>query len=224
MKIKQVGNALHIVTQDASAVMPMTTKEETTKAINTLIEVIYQATHTNTELQKSVLSEDLVESFDTKDSQALLNDLMMNVPSHVVKSAKDSIAFAPSALQPQVLKHFATAISRVYKDAAEMVLSANDTTLLARSLLQKSILIGRDVELLNDAIDAPLEKMKAIKQERVLRKSVLKSGVSQGETMAKLKYGEFDNDVLDTARSIQKARNVSDTKRKAIKDALRASK
>jgi hypothetical protein len=42
--------------------------------------------------------------------------------------------------------------------------------------------------------------------------------------MAKLKYGEFDNDVLDTARSIQKARNVSDTKRKAIKDALRASK
>lgn len=224
MKIKQVGNALHVVTKDSSAVMPMTTKEETAKVINTLIEVIYQATHTNTELQKSVMSEALVESFDTKDNQALLNDLMMNVPSHIVKSAKDSIAFAPSALQPQVLKHFANAIARTYKDAAEMVLSANDTTLLARSLLQKSILIGRDVELLSDAIDAPLEKMKSIKQERIMRKSVLKAGVSQGETMAKLKYGEFDKDVLDTARSIQKARNVTDTKRKAIKDALRASK
>jgi hypothetical protein len=125
------------------------------------------------------------------------------------------------------MKHFAQAISRVYKDAAEMVLSSNDSTLLARSLLQKSILIGRDVELLADKIDEPLEKMKAIKQERVLRKSVLRKGVEQGQLLAKAKYGEFDTDVLDTARSIQSARNVTEAKSnhksKAIKNALRIS-
>ena len=228
MKIKQVGNALHIITKDASAVMPMTNKQETEKAINTLIEVIYQASHTNAELQKSVMDDNLVEGFETQSNLALLNDLMVNIPNHVVKSSKDSISYAPTALQPQVMKHFANAISRVYKDAAEMVLSANDTTLLARSLLQKSILIGRDVELLSDKLDEPLEKLKSIKQERILRKSVLKAGVKQGETLAMAHYGTFDKDVLDTARSIQKARNTAETKdkskQKAIKDALRASK
>lgn len=227
MKIKKVGNALHIVTKDASLVMPMTNDQETEKVINTLIETIYQASHVNAELQKSVMDDDLAENFSVEANLPLLNDLMMNVPSHVVKSAKESIQFAPSALQPQIMKHFANAIARTYKDCAEMVLNAPDGTLLARSLLQKSVLIGRDVELLSDKLDEPLQKMKSIKAERVMRKSVLAKGVAQGELLAMNRYGTFDKDVLDTAKSIQKARsttqNEAKAKAKAIKNALRAT-
>ena len=224
MKIRQVGNALHIVTKDASSVMPMDTKEDISKVINTLIEVIYKATHTNTELQKSVMDDSLVEGFETESNLALLNDLMMNVPTHITKSAKDSLEFSPSALQPQVMKSFATAISRVYKDCAEMANNTTDTTLLSRSLLQKSILISRDIDLLADKIDEPLNKLKSIKQERILRKSVLKDGVKQGEILAKTKYGEFNNDVLLTARSIQNAKDKVLDKDKAIKNAKRVSR
>lgn len=227
MKIKKIGNALHIVTKDASAVMPMSTPQEIDQCVNTLIEVIYKASHENTELAKRVMDDQWVENYDISSSLPLLNDVMMNVPSHVSKSVKDSIQFAPNALQPQILKHFAHAISRVYKDAAEMALSTNDPTFLARSLLQKSVLIGRDVELLSEKLDEPLEKMKTVKQERVLRKSVLKEGVKQGETLAMAHYGTFDKDVLETARSIQKARDVTEildkTKRKAVRNALRIS-
>jgi CxxC motif-containing protein len=224
MKIKKIGNALHINTEHGSSVMPMTTEAEVDKVINTLVEVIYQAKHTNTELTKSVSDDLLVESFDTADSKALLNDTLMNVPSHVVKSVSDSISFAPVSLQPQVIKHFANAISRVYKDCAEMVLNAPDGTLLARSLLQKSILIGRDVEMMNEKLDEPLNKMKSIKRERLLRKSVLKAGVEQGEILAKNHYGEFDNEVLETARTIQKARNVKKSKEAVLTRARRVAK
>lgn len=225
MKIKKIGNALHIVTGEDSVIVPMSTPSEIEKCTNTLIEVIYQVSHKNAELEKLVANDSLVESYDTKSSLPLLNDVLMNVPSHVSKSAKDAIQFAPSALQPQVIKQFANAISRVYKDAAEMILASDDSTLLARSLLQKSVMIGRDVELLADKLDEPLQKVKAIKFEREMRKSVLRKGVEQGKLQAMTHYGSFDKDVLETARSIQSARNVtegkSQQKQKAIKDALR---
>lgn len=225
MRIKKVGNALHINTDEGSSVLPMSTDAEITKCANTLIEVIYQLSHANKELEKRVMNDSFVGSYSVESNLPLLNDIMMNVPSHVSKSAKDSMQFAPSALQPQILKHFTNAISRVYKDAAEMVLSTNDTTLLARSLIQKSLLISRDVELLSDKLDEPLQKMKAIKQEREITKTVLRKGVEQGKLIAMTHYGSFDKEVLETARSIQSARNVTEnrkeTKNKAIKDALR---
>lgn len=224
LKIKLIGEALHISTNGQSSIMPMTNKSETEKVINTLIEVIYTASHTNDELKKSVMDDDLIEGFDTSANLPLLNDLMMNVPSHITKSAKDSLEFSPSALQPQVMKSFANAISRVYKDCAEMANNTTDTTLLSRSLFQKSLLISRDVELLADKIEEPLNKLKSIKNERILRKSVLKEGVKQGEILTKAKYGEFDNNVLSTARSIQNAKDKVLDMDVAIKNAKRVSR
>jgi hypothetical protein len=108
-----------------------------------------------------------------------------------------------------------------------MVLECSDTNLLYRSLVQKSGFISRDVEMLSEKLDEPLEKVKRLQVERQLSKDILHRGVEQGKIATLAHYGTFDKDVLDTARSIQKARNTADIidkrQKKAIKSAIKTS-
>jgi hypothetical protein len=229
LKIKKIGNAIHFVNGDVSSVMPMTNEKETEVVINTLIEAVYQSTHKNEELQKSFdrSVDAIVTEYATEEIQPLLKDVTRNIPSYIVKSIDDSLSCAPKHLQGQVVKSHAIALARVYKDVAEMVLECSDTNLLYRSLVQKSGFITRDVEMLAEKLSEPLEKVKRLQVERQLSKDILHRGVEQGKIATLAHYGTFDKDVLDTARSIQKARNIASIidkrQKKAIKSAIKTS-
>ena len=224
LKLKRVGNALHIINGDSVGTMPLTTSVEIHKAIDTMAEVVYQVTTANQELKKSVNSTDLVEEYSLSSIQSLFDDVTLNIPSHICADLTKALQNVPQHLQGQALKALATLTARVYSDAAEQILLADDTRLLSKSLAKKAVTIGKDVELVSAKLDEPLEKIKKVRYENAIRKDLLKKGVAQGELIAKTKYAGITADTLETAAAITKAKRVTaDSKEKLAKSIRHAN-
>lgn len=224
LKIKRVSNAIHIITDTASAIMPMTTQQETMKAMDTLIETIYQISHVNADLQKSVMDGSVVESYETKSTDALFDDVTLNIPSHVCKDLRKALECAPSHLQGQILKAVASVTSKIYRDCAEQIIQADDATLLSKSLLKKSMTITKDIELLADKLDEPLMALKHAQYEKAVKKDLLSKGFQQGVTVTKAKLAGVDNEVIETATAIVKAKSVQADEKKSLSSAIKAAK
>jgi hypothetical protein len=90
--------------------------------------------------------------------------------------------------------------------------------------MAKSALLSRDLEMLADDIEAPLETVKTAKRDQMIKKSVSKDLFNQGATVTKLKYGTLDSDVLDIARGIQDARDVTKADKETLAKAIRTAK
>jgi hypothetical protein len=209
LKIKTQENQLIITNEGEVSVMDISKVETAHKAIQTLSKALEQAVRSNVELQKTAYLEETPETFDIAGTEPLLRDVTMNVPSHVTKNIKSAMTFAPNHLQSQVVKNTVNALAQVYKDAGEMVLNCSDTTLLSKSLFQKSLLIKRDLELLEEQLDAPLNQIKAIKMEKQMRKDVLSKGIEQGKLIAKNQgYFGIDQDTLEIAAALNKTKSV----------------
>lgn len=227
MKIKRVSNALHVITENGSSVMPMTNTQEINKAMDTLIEVIYQTSHANQELKKSVMDDTLVEQFDTTNITPLIGDVCLNIPSQIEKEINKAVSLSPSHLQGQLLKSMVNITAKIYADASEQIQLADDSRLLSKSLAAKANTLRKDLELMNEKLDEPLERVKRMKYERTVSKELLRKGVEQGDLLARIKYGTIDAETLETAAAISKAKEVIQDQKsnldKAIKNARSVS-
>jgi hypothetical protein len=229
LKIKKQSNQLIITNDGEVSILDVANLESAHKAIDVLSKALESTHRSNIDLQKASNVEERPESFDATSVEPLFRDLTMNVPSQVTKGVKSALNYAPSHLQSQVLKSAVESIAQVYKDAGEMVMNCSDTTLLSKSLFQKSMLIKRDIELLEDQLDAPLNQLKAIKLEKSMRSAILKKGIEQGKTIAKNQgYFGIDQETLETAAALNKTKSVLNEKKidadTAIKNAFNALK
>ncbi len=226
LKLKRVAKALHIITPNGSSVLPMDNESNTNKAVDTLIEFCYKLSHTNAELQKSVMDDELVESFNNS-VEPLVDAVCLNIPSTIEKQIVSAISCAPSHLQGQLLKSMVEITAKIYADASEQIQLADDSRLLSKSLAAKANTLRKDLELMNEKLDEPLERVKRMKFERTVSKELLRKGAEQGDLAARAKYGTIDQETLETAAAINKAKEViadkSDALDKAIKNARSVS-
>lgn len=224
MKIKRVSNALHVITENGSSVMPMTNTQEINKAMDTLIEVIYQTSHANQELKKSVMDDTLVEQFDTTNITPLIGDVCLNIPSQIEKEINKAVSLSPSHLQGQLLKSMVNITSKIYADASEQILLAQDIHLLSKSLVAKSNTLKKDLDLMADKLDEPLEVVKRMNFEKSVKKELLRKGAEQGALAARSKYGTINQETLETAAAINKAKKVVADKADRLSDAISSAR
>lgn len=224
LKLKRVGQALTILTEDGSSIMPLVTQKDNEKCIDTLCEMIYRVSHRNSELQKSVMDDTLVESFATDETEALTEAVCMNIPSHLERDIEKALSFAPRHLQTQLLKQLAILTSKVFSDASEQVLLANDNMLLSKSLAAKSRTIVKDVDLLSEKLDESLEQIKRMNFEKSVKKELLRKGAEQGALAARSKYGTINQETLETAAAINKAKKVVADKADRLSDAISSAR
>jgi len=135
------------------------------------------------------------------------------------------LSTSPYHLQGQQLKSTVNAVASVYDELAQMLLASNgDTISLARSLMAKSAHIKRDVELVSDFLDAPLNSIKRFKAEKELREDLMQKGAMREQA----KLGTVNQEVLNLAKTIGNARkttaDIQERKDDAVKNAKRIAK
>lgn len=224
LKITQDSKNLIIKNSGDVSVVDISNLENAHKAIQTLASALMKTNQANADLQKSI-GDELPEGFDSEASFPLFRDLTLNIPSQVSKGIKSAMAYSPTHLQAQVLKNAVQSIAQVYKDAGEMIMNSTDTTLLSKSLFQKSMLIKRDLELLEEQLDAPLNQIKQIKMEKAMRSAILKKGIEQGKLIAKTEgYVGIDSETLEMASALNKTKKVLKDKHARNAQALESAK
>ena len=225
LKIKKQNDHQLLISNDADVtLLEIGTLAGAHKAIDTLSSVILELRKANESIGANL--QDYPEAFSSESVEPLLRDVTMNIPSHITKSIKKSVETSPSHLQGETIKSVLQGIAQVYKDAGEMVMSCTDTTLLSKSLFQKSMLIKRDLELLEEQLNAPLEKIKLVKLEKSMRSQVLSKGIDQGRRLAKLEsgYAGIDQDTFDTAKALNKAKGVLKSKKSSLDEAIKSAR
>ncbi len=224
LKIEKQANNLIIKNDGDVSVLDVSTLANAHQVIATLSAALEKSTQANHDLQKA-MGHEMVEEYAIEKSLALFRDVTMNVPSQVSKGIKSSLSFAPSHLQGQVLKHVTKSMAQIYKDAAEMVMACDDTNLLYKSLIQKAAFILRDVELLSEKMDEPLERIQQIKLEKSMRNHILQKGISQGKAIAKAEgYVGIDAATLETAAALNKTKTVLKDNENRLNSAIKSAK
>lgn len=226
LKIKRSNDHIIIITDTGTATMSLTDRQAINKSVDTLIEVIERVTHENNDL--SALRTEDVERFDTKSVNALFRDTTSHFTALTRKSVEEALSFSPAYLQAESLRNQVKSLANAYKDCAETVLSSNgDNIAVGKSLYAKAHAVLRDLDLLDDQLSAPLNKLKAIKMEKSMRKEILRKGIAQGKQIARTEFSGLTADTVDTAVALNKVKNLLNdrkTKRdKIISDAKKIS-
>jgi len=227
LKLKRQDDQVVIMVDGETAAMPLTDKASVNKAIDSLLEVVHKMQHELRDL--NALRYDDAERYETKSVNALFRDTTSHFTASTRNNVEAAISFSPAYLQAENLRNQVKAIANTYKDCAETVLASNgDTLSIGKSLYAKSTAILRDLDLLEPQLSAPLEKLKAIKMEKSMRKEILRKGIEQGKQIANAGFSGMTSDTLQTAVALNKAKAVlgdKKTKReKIIRDAQRISK
>lgn len=227
LKIKQSLNQLIISNDGEVVTLPLDTLDNAKVVISTLSKAVQDCTAANAALQQSLVDDTETYSL-TQHSLALFNDATKNIASAIANHAKKSLETSPAHLHGVQLKSSTAAIAAVYDEVGAMLLNAtnqNDTITIAKSLMAKAAHIRRDVNLISEALDAPLENLKRIKAQKRLEKELVEKGIKIGSDRTKIALaGTMNSDVLDTAKAIVASRKVADLKRdrkaKAVAKAL----
>jgi hypothetical protein len=224
LKIKRSNGALNVTNDGDVAVLPLTNLQEAIVAIDTLTKGITTVVHQNYELQQSIMLDE--ETYSIKSSEAVFSDATRNVGTAVTKALKSALATAPLHLQGEQTKATVSAVAAVYAEVADMLIAAqgSDNYSIAKSLLAKSTHIKRDLDLVEDALNAPMLNVKRIKAEKALRSELTEKGIKIGSQRERYKMANVDNDVLDTAQAIVAAKKVTDTVNKRKDDILKNAK
>lgn len=224
LKIKRAHNALHVTNDGEVAVLPLTNLQESIIAIDTLSKGITEVVHQNFALQQSIMLDE--ESYSTKSSEAVFADATRNVGSNVTKALKSALSTSPLHLQGEQTKATVSAVAAVYAEVADMLIAAqgSDTYTIAKSLLAKATHINRDLDLVNEALNAPMMNIKRIKAEKALRTELTEKGIKIGSQRERYKMANVNNDVLDTAQAIVAAKKVTSIIEKRHDDALKNAK
>jgi hypothetical protein len=227
LKLKRQDDQVVIMVDGETAAMPLTDKASVNKAIDSLLEVVHKMQHELRDL--NALRYDDAERYETKSVNALFRDTTSHFTASTRHNVEQAMSFSPAYLQAENLRNQVKAIANAYKDCAESVLSSNgDTLAVGKSLYAKSTAILRDLDLLEPQLSAPLDKLKAIKMEKSMRKEILRKGIDQGKQIAKAQFQGMTNDTLETAVALNKAKNVLNDKKtkrdKIIREAQRISK
>lgn len=227
LKLKRSGDQVIILANGETATMSLSDKESVHKTVDSLLEVVQRVQHELNDL--NAMRHEDAESYDTKGVSALFRDTTSHFTAATRHNVEQALSFSPAYLQTQNLRNQVKALANAYKDAAESVLSSNgDTLQVGKSLYAKSTAILRDLDLLEPQLQAPLEKLKAIKLEKSMRQDILRKGIEQGKMIANAGFSGMTNDTLETAAALNKAKAVLNSKKtkrdQIIRDAQRVSK
>lgn len=224
LKIKQSNNNLVITNMGEAAVLDISTLENAKQAIGMLTKAYEQVYFINQSLKENAAT---TEEYSIKSIEPLFHDAFTNVPETVTKSAKDALKFTPPLLQGLAVEKQAELVRNIYNQLGNSLLqnSGVDTITLAKSYLAKAAHIQNDLSLLKDQLHASVSTLKSIQLEKKLKEEVEAKAIAKGEQRTKAKYGTLNEEVLDTARSIVKAKEITkqkqDTLDNAVKGALR---
>lgn len=227
LKLKRSGDQVIILANGETATMSLSDKASVHKTVDSLLEVVQRVQHELNDL--NAMRHEDAESYDTKGVSALFRDTTSHFTAATRHNVEQALSFSPAYLQTQNLRNQVKALANAYKDAAESVLSSNgDTLQVGKSLYAKSTAILRDLDLLEPQLQAPLEKLKAIKLEKSMRQDILRKGIEQGKMIANAGFSGMTNDTLETAAALNKAKAVLNSKKtkrdQIIRDAQRISK
>lgn len=223
LKLKRTQTELRIINGGDMVSLPLVNMSDAVVVIDTLTKAVTDVVYENEMLQKSMLNNE--ESYDTRSAEAVFNDVTKNVGSSISRGLKSALATSPYHLQGQQLKSTVNAVANVYDEIAQMLLASNnDTIALARSLMAKSTHIKRDVELVTDFLDAPLNSIKRFKAEKELREELMQKGALREQA----KLGTVDQDTIKLAKAIGNAKkqksDAKESKDEAISKAKRVAR
>jgi predicted chitinase len=208
LKIKQQNSNLVITNMGEASVVDISTLENAKKAIGMLTKAYEQVYFANQALKENV---EATESYSIKGIEPLFADTFTNVPDTVTKAAKESLKFTPPLLQGLAVEKQAQLVMAVYNQLGNSLLqnSGVDTVTLAKSYLAKAAGIQNDLSLLKDQLHESVSTLKSIQLEKQLKKDIEEKAIAKGEQRTKAKYGTLNEEVLDTARSIVKAKELT---------------
>jgi hypothetical protein len=201
LKIKQQNSNLVITNMGEASVLDISTLENAKKAIGMLTKAYEQVYFANQALKENV---EAAESYSIKGIEPLFADT-------VTKAAKESLKFTPPLLQGLAVEKQAQLVMAVYNQLGNSLLqnSGVDTVTLAKSYLAKAAGIQNDLSLLKDQLHESVSTLKSIQLEKQLKKDIEEKAIAKGEQRTKAKYGTLNEEVLDTARSIVKAKELT---------------
>jgi hypothetical protein len=229
--LKKSGNSIIVVNGDDFVTLDISNLASAQKALDVTVRAFNDISKANHQLRQSVQHDgDTIERYPTTAIQPSLNDLTKGLNTTCVKHVQSAVEHTPNLLQGQVAKQSLSAIASCYEEIGQMLLAAEgmDVVSIAKSLLAKSVGIKRDLDLLNDTLDAPLVRAKAVKQQMRIENDIRTKAIQTGKDLAGVEFAGIDDATLAIARRIAKAKAVSAqraaTKSEAIANALKASK